>query len=64
MPGALSGVVDCIASNAAVCERGLAQPPEACRGVLSAFQPCAMSLAGDAGTTPTPAPLDAGGPDV
>lgn len=60
-----NAIIDCIGMNRVVCERGLAQPPEACRPLLDAFRPCGMgSTTGDAGTDPDPVPVDAGAPDV
>lgn len=67
-------IVDCITTNRIVCERGLAQPPEACRPQLDAFRPCGMGsttsdggvvpVPDDAGGEPEPVPFDAGAPDV
>jgi len=66
-------IVGCITVNRPVCERGLAQPTDACRTQLDAFRPCSMSGStdggtvpppDDAGTDPDPVPVDAGGPDV
>ncbi len=64
-------VVSCITVNRPVCQRGLAQPPDACRTQLEAFRPCGMGSTSDGGAVPLPddagaepVPFDAGRPDV